>query len=44
MTMNDINLEQKFQEFNADEKTRTFNTFIGMSFGVAQTRKNEVML
>ena len=44
LTLNDINLEQIFQEFNADQKTRTLTTFVGKSFGAAQTRKTEIML
>ena len=44
MILDNVNLELKFQEFNADQKTMTFNTFIGISFRAVQLRKIEVML
>ena len=44
LTLNDINLEQIFQEFNAAQKMRTLATFVGKSFGAAQTKKIEIML
>ena len=41
MILDNINLEWIFQEFNADQKTRTFTTFVGKGFGAAQTRNIE---
>ena len=42
MILNDINLEEIYQEIIAEKKTRTFTTFVGKSFEAAQTGKIEI--